>query len=331
MSEKRGNKIPFSKETGGSVLFLVLILIYLLMGYVSDYIPFPNEACSLLFTQGMILIPAVIYICMVDKKPLEFVRVKKFNIWSALLIIPLMITLLPVMALLNAFSMLFSTNVISSSVEDITGGSVWIGLLFVALLPAVVEEVTFRGAIYRSLRGAHPVRAIVLSGFIFGAMHMNFNQFVYAAALGIIMGFLVEATGSILSSMLLHFCFNANSVILMSLLPKMMEILSKFSAEPIPEQVQQSVNYTPAELLPMITMLLPVALISACFAVALYLLIAMLNGRLNYIKFLFAKSTKPQRDALPKPPIVNGFTIAAFVICFVFCVYRELVVRGIIG
>ena len=322
MNEERGKNPLFSKETGGSILFLLLVIIYL----IEQFLPFDritSPVVSLLITQGMILIPALIYTFYIDKNPVEFLRIRKFNIFSAMLIVVMMFTLLPVMALLNAISMLFSTNVIASSMQEITGGNVWMGLIFMAVLPAFVEEITFRGAVYRSLRGARPVRAIILTGFIFGAMHMNFNQFVYASALGIVMGFVIEATGSILSTMILHFCFNANSVILMSLQSKMMEFLEK-AGQQIPQQAMDASSLSNSDILLTIAVLIPIAAIGAGFFALLYILIAKLNGRWNYIRFLFAKSTKPQRDALEKPRIVNIFTILGFSICFIFCLLREL-------
>ena len=46
-------------------------------------------------------------------------------------------------------------------------------------------------------------------------MHMNLNQACYAFVIGIAFALLVEATGSIFSSILCHFVFNAQSVCIM--------------------------------------------------------------------------------------------------------------------
>ena len=58
-------------------------------------------------------------------------------------------------------------------------------------------------------------RQVLLSSLLFGLMHMNFNQAPYAFALGVAMAVLVEATGSLWSSVLMHVIFNAQSVLLM--------------------------------------------------------------------------------------------------------------------
>lgn len=39
-------------------------------------------------------------------------------------------------------------------------------------------------------------------------MHMNFNQMAYAVVIGLIFGFVVEATGSIIPTMIMHFLIN---------------------------------------------------------------------------------------------------------------------------
>ena len=301
--EENEKKLSLATKTwGGSFLFCAIVIIYIASSFIQVYFPISSPIVSILVTQGSIVVPAIIYIVFFMKEnPLRFIRFKKFNIVSALLVWVMMFTLIPVMAVLNAISMLFATNTVGAAIDNITGGNVWIGLALVALLPAFVEEITFRGAIYHSLRGARPVRAIILSGFMFGAMHMNFNQFVYAAALGIIMAFLLEATGSILATILLHFSLNANSVILSTLLPKLMKLVEGYSSQSAGQITADVNSYTTAQMLSTILILLPFAVVGAALAFVLYILIAKLNQRWGYIKFLFAKSTKSQRDALEKP------------------------------
>lgn len=320
-------KPGMNREWAGGMFFLIIVLVHVLNGFFN---PIKNPVASIVVTQLLIAIPAFIYMLCWKENPFRFMRFRKFHIGSFFLVPVFMFCLLPVMGLLNAISMLFSTNVIGGEISDITGGSLWIGLLCVALLPAFVEECTFRGAIYHSLRGARPVRAIILSGLMFGAMHMNFNQFVYATVLGIVMGFLLEATGSIVSTMLLHFCFNANSVILMWLLPKMYELLEKMAPGEYEQAMNTAMNYSPKEVLSMIVLLIPMAAIGGGLAFLLYYCIARLNKRWYYICFLFSKSTKDQRDSYPKPKVVTVCAIIGFAICFAFCVLNELVAREII-
>ena len=83
--------------------------------------------------------------------------------------------------------------------------NLFLNILFVALLPAFVEEFVFRGVFYQTYRKSSMKAALVLSGLLFGCMHMNFNQFLYTFVFGMILVFMMEATGSIVTSMICHF------------------------------------------------------------------------------------------------------------------------------
>ena len=67
-----------------------------------------------------------------------------------------------------------------------------------------------------SLYGAYRQRAkttgIWLSALAFGLFHLKFNQMLYAVYLGIVLALMVEATGSIYTSMLMHFLLNGFNV-----------------------------------------------------------------------------------------------------------------------
>ena len=88
-------------------------------------------------------------------------------------------------------------------------------LLLLAVFPAVAEELIFRGVIYRFLRryGAFP--AAVTSSLLFGLMHLNVIQTVFAFGMGLILCRLYEKTGRLRWCMLIHLINNGISVLLM--------------------------------------------------------------------------------------------------------------------
>jgi hypothetical protein len=88
-----------------------------------------------------------------------------------------------------------------------------------AVIPACIEEFVFRGIFYHSYRKSGILGAALLSGVLFGMLHLNINQFIYAFFIGIIFALLVEATGSMFSSMLAHFAINTYSIIVLKLVP----------------------------------------------------------------------------------------------------------------
>ena len=84
-----------------------------------------------------------------------------------------------------------------------------LALLLMAFIPAVCEELLFRGVILHGLRDRFGTwSSIALSALMFALMHGNLQQFVYPFILGGIMGWLVTKTGSLFSSMIVHFINN---------------------------------------------------------------------------------------------------------------------------
>ncbi len=83
-------------------------------------------------------------------------------------------------------------------------------ITIVALVPALAEELMFRGLIQRSLeRSSTPVRGAVVTGIIFGAYHLNPFSVVPLMVLGIYLGFLALRANSLWVSIFAHFCNNA--------------------------------------------------------------------------------------------------------------------------
>ena len=87
-------------------------------------------------------------------------------------------------------------------------------VLSTAVLPALAEEMVFRGYFLGALRPHGDGIALVLSAFVFGLFHGNILQFPFAFLLGLVFGFVVVQTGSIWPAVLIHFGNNLMSVLL---------------------------------------------------------------------------------------------------------------------
>lgn len=78
-----------------------------------------------------------------------------------------------------------------------------------AILPAIGEELLFRGFTFTTIRQkCKPVSTILIVSTIFGIYHMSLVKFFTTAFLGICLAVLVEKSGSILPGMLFHFLNN---------------------------------------------------------------------------------------------------------------------------
>ncbi len=88
-----------------------------------------------------------------------------------------------------------------------------VNLFCLALFPAICEEVIYRGIILNGLRKFGNAIAIFISAIVFTVAHGSLMQFLYQFALGIVLGYIVVKTGSIVASMIAHFVNNATVII----------------------------------------------------------------------------------------------------------------------
>lgn len=85
-------------------------------------------------------------------------------------------------------------------------------IAFNTLLPAVLEEMLFRGVILQSLRRFGDGFALAVSSILFGLCHGNFIQTPNAILMGVAIGYFVLRTGSLLTGMVIHFVNNALAI-----------------------------------------------------------------------------------------------------------------------
>jgi len=89
-----------------------------------------------------------------------------------------------------------------------------LNLLVMALLPAVCEEVFFRGYVQRTIQGwtKNPHTAIFAAAIFFSAFHLQFAGFLPRFLLGAVLGYLFYWSGSLWLSIIAHFANNAIAV-----------------------------------------------------------------------------------------------------------------------
>lgn len=103
---------------------------------------------------------------------------------------------------------------------------IWVVLLVAALLPAICEEIAFRGFLFGTLSNRYKiVPAIIWTGFIFGAYHMNLVKLVVVGILGGFLAFVVYRTKSIATSMWMHFLNNAFALVIGLYADELMKVL----------------------------------------------------------------------------------------------------------
>jgi membrane protease YdiL (CAAX protease family) len=132
---------------------------------------------------------------------------------------------------LLAWAMAMLMGVVISNLVERLGGEIpaqhealmkvpfLVALLVGAILPAVCEELAFRGYLLGRLGPLGGRTAILLTGLLFGATHMTMILLLPLALLGMIFATAVHRSGSILPGMIMHFLNNAVALILTFFLP----------------------------------------------------------------------------------------------------------------
>lgn len=101
-------------------------------------------------------------------------------------------------------------------------GELIVALLVIAVLPAIGEEIVFRGLIqnelFRATKNIH--LSIWIAAILFSAIHMQFFGFVPRVLLGALFGYLYYWSGNLSLAILAHFVNNGVSVVAMYLYQK---------------------------------------------------------------------------------------------------------------
>lgn len=93
--------------------------------------------------------------------------------------------------------------------------SLLLNILIVACMPAVCEEIFFRGFLLSAFRNNKKSykSAIIITGILFGFMHMDFIRMIPTGILGISFAYAVCKTNSIFIGMIMHFLNNGLAVL----------------------------------------------------------------------------------------------------------------------
>ena len=202
-----------------NLIMLITFALYMAYEFLLRYMPFLNDRTVPRIITGQILLvlPGLIYLIAGHIRIRNFMEIKEPSGFSLKMAFCALICAYPVVIILNLFSMRHVVNRVIDILPDVLKLGLLPSMLILALLPACVEEFLFRGIMYHSYRQVSRRGGIVLSALLFGLMHLNLNQMPYAFFLGLVLASMVEATGSIETSIFMHFLFNLNRKILLEI------------------------------------------------------------------------------------------------------------------
>lgn len=105
----------------------------------------------------------------------------------------------------------FLPNWLESTFSNMEG--TWLGILAIAIIGPILEEMLFRGAVTTELLKKYsPKKAIFFSALIFGIFHINPAQVLNAFLLGLLLAWVFYKTRSLIPGILIHILNNSLSV-----------------------------------------------------------------------------------------------------------------------
>lgn len=305
------------------ILFLIMVFVHIgvvlciailpLMGVNSNNIS-TNQ--SLILSQLLILIPAAVYLIITKTNPIKLIRFKKIDVATIFMVIILTFLMMPLITFINALSMLFSQNAVTALTQEMSGNTFIVNLILMAVIPAISEEFVFRGVLFHTYRKSSVLYGIVISGVVFGLMHLNFNQFSYAFVLGIVFALVIEATGSIYAVMIAHFVINGNSVVMMELSDKLLGAVGQNS-----QQLQSQI--TPQYLMMVVGVYGMIALGTTALAIGVYIWIVKHCKRENHLRAVFMIRRGEERFSFKRA--ISIPLILSILICLSYMIYTEAV------
>lgn len=126
-------------------------------------------------------------------------------------------------AILAAAYVNFFVVSIFPNYSDFTGESFWavsldkpyqilLYIVSTAVVPALCEELLFRGTVCKALMPYGKRSAVLISAVLFSLMHTNIEQTLYTFVGGLLLGWIYVNTESVIYPILLHFINNSVSV-----------------------------------------------------------------------------------------------------------------------
>lgn len=161
-----------------------------------------------------LILPTIIYFIITKKSVKKVLRLNKINMKTIFIVIVIALFSMPIALFLSLISQFIFPNRIGQIVSALNSIPFLVKIGIVALTPALCEEITMRGVVLAGYDNIGIKKAAIMTGLLFGILHMDGNQFLYAFALGIIFAYIVRITNSIYSSMIAHFTINGSQLLI---------------------------------------------------------------------------------------------------------------------
>ena len=235
------NRISFVEKHGinpiffGAISLLVIFISYQIIGslviffsFGADFKSMDPNLIRIASSLGQIIFLLVPTLLLTKLMPDRFKEIFKLNKISLPLVFYIIISVFAIMEIAQVLLILQSQIPLPESIKETVNefkqaieetyrtlvyskniGELSLVVLVIALIPALCEELLFRGLLqYNFIKGLGAKSGIIATGILFAMFHFNPFAFIALMVLGIYFSFLTYRTNSIFSSMIGHFTNN---------------------------------------------------------------------------------------------------------------------------
>lgn len=185
------------------------------------------KTMQIMQTIGMFVFPGFMLAYMFSMEPWKYIGFRKFNLKSFIFVIFTMVIALPGINFLGSLNdqiplaqwminmELKAEELTKAFLTTDSIAILFLNLFMIAVLPAIGEELIFRGIIQKHFASItkSQIWGIIISALIFSAFHMQFKGFIPRFALGVMFGFMYSWSGSIWLPIIAHFVNNSIATI----------------------------------------------------------------------------------------------------------------------
>ncbi len=144
------------------------------------------------------------------EKENEIEQPEKASLWKYILIVGISI---PAALGVNNLLLLSNISEMSESYKQVSEmlhtPSLPVQIICLGIIIPIMEELIFRGLIFKRLRENIPMLpAVIYSALFFGLYHGNLVQIIYGTVCGLLLGYVYEKFGSLKAPILMHMIMN---------------------------------------------------------------------------------------------------------------------------
>lgn len=190
-------------------LFWTYLIVLVVGGVMAALAGRENLAVSEIVMTGAILVTTVVFAIRHWRSLAVQFRQIGFSCWQAWAGLGIVFPLVAVGLAYQALLLYLTGSDSMTSQFEKSGFSQGTMILMIAVCPAILEEIAFRGLLQHWLQAAlGPWRGLLLASGLFMALHFSIATAPYLFTVGLLLGWTKWKTGSLYPGMLIHFLHN---------------------------------------------------------------------------------------------------------------------------